>query len=125
MIAVMIVAVVAVGGDDRRTPSSNPSIEAPPTVDQLCAEIRELGAANGLIGPGSPDDATELNRLAAAIEQITTLTIDEDATELAARIRLLANAVDDEQGGAAINTARGIGDDVERLFDDQQTCSNP
>lgn len=129
-VAVLVVAIMAIGRfdpidrvDPAATPPTAPTTPSP-TPDELCAEIRAIGTANGLIGPGSPVDAVALDAMAVAIDGIARTVGDTDVADLASRVRLLAGAVREGQGGAVINTVTAIGDDVERLFEGAGPCSS-
>lgn len=116
--------LASIDRDDRTAPPSEPPVDTPASLDELCTDARDLGTANGLIGPGSPTDAAQLDALAETIDRIATATADDALADLAARVRLLADAVAREQGGAALNTTRAIGDDVEQLFAASGPCAS-
>lgn len=127
-VAVVVGALVGLSRLPDRTPApvvSTP-IDRPTTLAELCQQAREDAIANGLIGSGSPSSASEVRRLADALNDLTVRSDrgDQDLAGLAARVRLLAAAIDDADGGAVINTRRSIGRDVEALFDPDAVCGD-
>lgn len=125
-IALVVAAIVASSRLSDRSPEPvvTTPIDRPATAAELCERAREDAAANGLIGSGVPSSAIELRRLTDALEDLAVGSdgLEPDLVALAARVRLMAAAVDEADGATVINTRQAIGRDVEALFDPGGVC---